>query len=1403
MAEAKNSFLKGKMNKDVDNRLLPNGEYRDALNISVGKSESQSVGSLQNILGNYQLRKQTPTGSEVFESNTNLVCIGSFVDNENNRIYQFLTDYQDPNPSDINLPPAGSQMKVTVYDPSNTGNPYLTLLEGTYLNFSITNLITGVNLVENLLFWTDNRNQPRKINVDNAISNPFGSPTQYYTNVDQISVAKYAPFKAPELYSFINLISVSGGVIPHAGQSLILINTIELTSKKLEVGDQLICNGVTVGDSAIVTNIGPDNGSGQSPVYISGLFSIPYLTELTFYKCMMSKNSLESTVNGNDNFLADKFVRFSYRFKYDDNEYSIMAPFTQPAFIPEQKGYFVNGNEDAAYRSTVLEWMQNDVNAVSLLIELPDTGGNIEKSYKVKTIDILYKESDSNAVKVIQSVDVSVLALESLKSNIYKYTYNSQKPRKTLPEADTVRVYDKIPIRALSQESVGNRIIYGNFVNQNTPPKNLDYNILVLEKDEPFTSWVEYPNHTLKQNRTYQVGVVLADKFGRQSSVILSSASPYSTGGDLVFGASSVFFPYKNENWSTDVINWVGDQLALVFNTQITSNRDENLGTPGLYATVSGSISGSTDGFQITSGTITGTLENIYTFTLEPIPAQRNVPLVGNYLRGKYVDYVKVTNIPTSGTVITDGAINDIYLYDVNNIPDIKYSYSINELGWYSYKVVVKQQEQEYYNVYIPGMLSGYPKYQSFATTPTVQYTMFPTNEEQVTCHFVSINDNINKIPRDLSEVGPNQRQYRSSAQIWPRVQNTLVNIGNSSTAYTTNIQYYPKGQPDVVNTIAPTTDLNFLMTSDDINPKGSASYNLYQFETSPLINRVSTQQQVGVVGNAAPGVSIPTSFYSMSPFLGVYETQPFTSTLDIFWETSTSGYISDLNTDIASGSDAIVSYSPLEFTYYEFQKYNGNIINPTGSEDSPWITNWFYFKNSSGVPVYAIDNIIFSVKRRNGEDCTQDFALVKDVTPGSPTEYFWRIKITNSEIYFGTNVDSYGSFIFTFAITHTVGAVTYTPIITTESEILKVSNNYPIITSPVSPTGTYWRLTSDPLVGPVVDCIGKNGSIGNYSGNYQNDLYWDTNPGSTVITGNFKVDSANGDISVLTNSVPIGDNVIAVRLRDACTSAGLQTGGGLSTVKPITLNVTNWRIGCGEWSSVTALTLANKWTNTTSGYISIWRALRKNETLLSNNSYIISWKEYNTNIVHPLYPNEWPIYFATVAVGGTPGSLKGGFNKQLYTEVTNQTTTRVAISLKIQVNLITSTGRNISFVFDSNSNITTPFPAGVWQQAFSHQCTVPTFEYPEVYPQPYDPAPNDCYNWKIINTSSFPIPWSGLHGNTREIIGGVLSPGQQVGTPINGGTQPLVKHFSLQAAGNNLIGGMITYTGSALACPV
>jgi len=1387
MAESKNIFLKGKMNKDLDNRLLGEGEYRDALNISVGKSEDKNVGSLQNILGNELLLKPTSGGSVPFESNTNLVCIGYVVDNERNRIFQFLTDYVDTAPSLINPPGGGAEMKVTVYDPTSNGNPYLTLVSGTFLNFSTTNLITGVNLVENLLFWTDNRNQPRKINVDTAISNSVESGNPYYTNAEQIAVAKYAPFKAPSLYSISPLVNVeldtTNSVTGPGGFTVITVNNSDITAYNIAVGDQIISQaalpgGIGQSDNVVITKIF-DNGTTSS-VYITGVWTT--IEDAQFYKCTMGTADTVSNINGNDNFLEDKFVRFSYRFKFDDNEYSLIAPFTQPTFIPNQKGYFISGDEDAAYRSTVLEWMENSVNEVKLIIELPDTGGNIATSYKIKSIDILYKESDSLAIKVVDTILVSKLQQVSPNTNIYTYKYQSQKPKKTLAENETLRVYDKIPIRALGQESVGNRIIYGNFINQNTPPATLNYNVTLVEKGNdytPFVSWIEYPNHNLKQNRTYQVGIVLSDKFGRQSSVILSSAAPYIENANTVYGGSSVFIPYKSSDWSTDVRGWFGDELVVVFNETINSIRNEGAGTPGLYATVSGIVPNSQTGFEITAGVVNNAGPYTYTYTLQTAAgAQVNRPFASKYLKGKYKDYVKVLTasyspITSIGSLTADGAISEIYNFNPLSgpltFPDIKFSYSINELGWYSYKVVVKQQEQDYYNVYVPGMLAGYP-----TQTPST----FPTGEDDTTCHFVSINDNINKVPRDLSEVGPNQRQYRSSAQLWPRVEN-MVSASNR--------QYFPGTVSNVVNTIAPSDDLNFLSTAS------TAPNNLYQFDTDPLINRVSTSNRVGVLAG------------SMTPYLGIFETDPDTSLIDLFWETSTTGYISDLNIDVLTGSDIIVSFSDLDFIYREDQDYQGSDPNE-GTPTSPFITEWFYFKDAFGVEVTSIDSVIMSVVDINDNIVSDRFALIRDTTPLSPTYLKYKIKITQSEYYYGTNVDGasptlpgVGTFIFTFDITHTVGGTTYNPILSTSP--LKITNITPIISNPVTDDVIYY-LTNDPLPGLFINGTGKNGNSSQnpISPSPNADLYWTLpiNSGSSYFT----IDNLQGNIIIGTNEIPSGDYYLTMKLQDSTFSTGVEfpVGGSLSATRDVIIS-SPFLTGCSNWVSEATVMDSPApepfvYTVNAAGYINLWKFLREGEVITSSTVSLYQFTQMVTGDVFPL-PSEWTQGTALdpLVVDFFPSGVYDGngyFAGDIFWGI-EEADAYPAFILFFKGRVCTNL-RPLGFEVDleiEGEFITDPNDDPCVSE--SENCTLEYIKPPE------DAV---CKEWTILNTSTYPIRWNGLHGNGVNIIGGILQPGQYAKSFGNGGTYPVARDLSLSAMGSSTDGGLITYTGS-VTCPL
>ena len=57
MPEIKHVIQAGKINKDIDERLVQNGEYRDALNIQVRTTDANSsgigdAGAAQNIKGN-------------------------------------------------------------------------------------------------------------------------------------------------------------------------------------------------------------------------------------------------------------------------------------------------------------------------------------------------------------------------------------------------------------------------------------------------------------------------------------------------------------------------------------------------------------------------------------------------------------------------------------------------------------------------------------------------------------------------------------------------------------------------------------------------------------------------------------------------------------------------------------------------------------------------------------------------------------------------------------------------------------------------------------------------------------------------------------------------------------------------------------------------------------------------------------------------------------------------------------------------------------------------------------------------------------------------------------------------------------------------------------------------------
>ena len=86
MPESKRIFNAGKMNRDLDDRLVPPGEYRDALNVGIGRSEGSDVGAVENLKGNMSINPDT-----LVVSGTNVTTIGVVRDPHNDRIYWLNT----------------------------------------------------------------------------------------------------------------------------------------------------------------------------------------------------------------------------------------------------------------------------------------------------------------------------------------------------------------------------------------------------------------------------------------------------------------------------------------------------------------------------------------------------------------------------------------------------------------------------------------------------------------------------------------------------------------------------------------------------------------------------------------------------------------------------------------------------------------------------------------------------------------------------------------------------------------------------------------------------------------------------------------------------------------------------------------------------------------------------------------------------------------------------------------------------------------------------------------------------------------------------------------------------------------------------------------------------------------
>ena len=534
MPELKRLFLRGRMNKDLDERLVPNGEYRDALNIQVGSSEGSDVGAIENILGNQvaRLKKAQPaTNWDLKTGSTNYYglpldakCIGAIKDDINDKIYWFVTSATVD--CIIEYENQFGQVRPVLVDTQNV------------LNFSATKLITGINILDNYLFFTDDNSEPKKVDVTKNVfvSANFTTHSTYKGRnfiESDITVIKKSPLRAPEV-SFAD--SKRGGDV-----------TTTITRNFVDGGSNSGALGTSLG---LFEDTGPTyTFNFQSGVVwyegdIIKLSANPIATDLLYdgYEVRLQITAVyspvfyqvaiigispevpddndflwEAELEQEDPIFEFKFPRFGYRWKYEDNQFSSFSPFTEVVFLPSKFDY--NGKKGFN------EGMANTIRLINLFDPALYTNATDFQNRvtnlipdDVEKIEILYKETNNPAVYIVDEIDPADLVYATWEG----FKIESELIYKIVQSNQILRPWDNVPRKAKAQEIVGNRLVYGNYLQNYTLN-----NTITLSASTKVTSAdpAMIYNTSVKSDRSYQVGVVFKDEYGRETPVFTSKGA--------------------------------------------------------------------------------------------------------------------------------------------------------------------------------------------------------------------------------------------------------------------------------------------------------------------------------------------------------------------------------------------------------------------------------------------------------------------------------------------------------------------------------------------------------------------------------------------------------------------------------------------------------------------------------------------------------------------------------------------------------------------------------------------------------------------------------------------------------------------------------------------------------------
>jgi hypothetical protein len=151
-------------------------------------------------------------------------------------------------------------------------------------------------------------------------------------------------------------------------------------------------------------------------------------------------------IPGSSNDIEERFLSFSYKYKYLDGEYSALSSFTNYVFYP--------GNFKLDYEVLDNLGMVNAYNAVRITINTGDK--------RVTDIQCAVKNTNSNNLYIIETFNKEK---EGWGDNELKsFVFSNNKIYTVYPEKEIYRAYDNVPRKAKAQTVIGNLLVMGNFL---------------------------------------------------------------------------------------------------------------------------------------------------------------------------------------------------------------------------------------------------------------------------------------------------------------------------------------------------------------------------------------------------------------------------------------------------------------------------------------------------------------------------------------------------------------------------------------------------------------------------------------------------------------------------------------------------------------------------------------------------------------------------------------------------------------------------------------------------------------------------------------------------------------------------------------------------------------------------